>query len=246
MKKIVLGKDGLRNAQLDVDALLRTRMLVQANSGKGKSWLLRRIAEQLFGSVPVIIIDPEAMIGERMAAGVEKSFAARQRQKVSRKRRSAARSTGNKTRNCYGRSEMPDDGMPKPAPQPAPDGELREAIKKTADLIWGDCCMAAIQFENLANEDDSSIEAALIGTDAHRIITNRLETLLEARIAQERLAFAEIVATQHIPIAEYDLGREVATIACSCGYDAEGFDWESHIRALASAPASPSRSVEGK
>ncbi len=44
---------------LDIEILLRTRMLVQANSGGGKSWLLRRLAEQLFGRVPVIIIDPE-------------------------------------------------------------------------------------------------------------------------------------------------------------------------------------------
>lgn len=59
MSSIVLGKAGARNVTLDVDGLLRGRMLVQANSGKGKSWLLRRIAEQLFGKVPVIIIDPE-------------------------------------------------------------------------------------------------------------------------------------------------------------------------------------------
>ena len=44
---------------MDLDVLLRTRLLVQANSGGGKSWLLRRIAEQLFGKIPVIIVDPE-------------------------------------------------------------------------------------------------------------------------------------------------------------------------------------------
>lgn len=44
---------------LDIPTLLKTRLLVQANSGGGKSWLLRRLAEQLFGKVPVIIIDPE-------------------------------------------------------------------------------------------------------------------------------------------------------------------------------------------
>jgi len=42
-----------------LDVLLRTRALVQANSGGGKSWLARRLAEQLFGKVPVWIIDPE-------------------------------------------------------------------------------------------------------------------------------------------------------------------------------------------
>ncbi len=55
MSKIVIGD----HAKLDIDVLLRTRLLIQANSGKGKSWLLRRLAEQLFGKVQVIIIDPE-------------------------------------------------------------------------------------------------------------------------------------------------------------------------------------------
>lgn len=44
---------------IDLDILLRTRLLIQANSGGGKSWLLRRIAEQGFGKVQIIIIDPE-------------------------------------------------------------------------------------------------------------------------------------------------------------------------------------------
>lgn len=59
MSRILVGKSGNRNVTLDLDALLRTRALIQANSGKGKSWLLRRIAEQLFGKVQVILIDPE-------------------------------------------------------------------------------------------------------------------------------------------------------------------------------------------
>lgn len=59
MSQIVVGQSGSKNAKLEIDALLRTRLLVQANSGKGKSWLLRRLAEQLFGKVQVIIIDPE-------------------------------------------------------------------------------------------------------------------------------------------------------------------------------------------
>lgn len=45
--------------ELDVEALLGSRLLIQANSGGGKSWLIRRLAEQLYGKVPVIIIDPE-------------------------------------------------------------------------------------------------------------------------------------------------------------------------------------------
>ena len=38
---------------ITIDVLLRTRLLIQASSGSGKSWLLRRIAEQLHGKVPV-------------------------------------------------------------------------------------------------------------------------------------------------------------------------------------------------
>lgn len=59
MSQIVIGKAGNHNVSIDVDVLLGTRLLIQANSGGGKSWLLRRLAEQLYGKVPVIIIDPE-------------------------------------------------------------------------------------------------------------------------------------------------------------------------------------------
>ena len=60
MSKILIGQDiEKRNIHLDLDVLLRTRLLIQANSGGGKSWLLRRLAEQLFGKLPVLIIDPE-------------------------------------------------------------------------------------------------------------------------------------------------------------------------------------------
>lgn len=59
MSKIVIGECDGKDVRIDLDVLLRTRMLLQANSGKGKSWLLRRLAEQLFGKVQVIIIDPE-------------------------------------------------------------------------------------------------------------------------------------------------------------------------------------------
>lgn len=42
-----------------MEILLVTRLLIQADSGGGKTYLLRLLAEQLFGKVPVIIIDPE-------------------------------------------------------------------------------------------------------------------------------------------------------------------------------------------
>jgi len=59
VSRIEIGRAGGKPAYLDLKILLRTRALVAANSGGGKSWLLRRLAEQLFGKVPVWIIDPE-------------------------------------------------------------------------------------------------------------------------------------------------------------------------------------------
>ena len=48
-----------RAATLDLEELLATRLLVQGNSGSGKSHLLRRLLEQSAGLVQQIIIDPE-------------------------------------------------------------------------------------------------------------------------------------------------------------------------------------------
>jgi len=59
MSRIVIGKSGDKDASLDVKALLRTHLLIWASTGGGKSYLLRRIAEQLFGKVPIIIVDRE-------------------------------------------------------------------------------------------------------------------------------------------------------------------------------------------
>jgi hypothetical protein len=42
---------------IDVDALIRSRLLLQANSGGGKSWALRRLLEQTHGSVQQLVID---------------------------------------------------------------------------------------------------------------------------------------------------------------------------------------------
>lgn len=44
---------------IDLQALLETRLLVQAASGGGKSWLLRRLLEQTATSVQQLVIDPE-------------------------------------------------------------------------------------------------------------------------------------------------------------------------------------------
>jgi uncharacterized protein len=48
--------DGL---MCDLSTLVDTRLLVQANSGGGKSWCLRRILEQTHGKVQHLVIDPE-------------------------------------------------------------------------------------------------------------------------------------------------------------------------------------------
>lgn len=59
-KKIVLGitADGKPFA-IDLVLLLETRLLLQANSGGGKSWGIRRLIEQIFGKVQIILIDRE-------------------------------------------------------------------------------------------------------------------------------------------------------------------------------------------
>lgn len=57
MKPIVLGKSGSANVEIDLRILLLTRLLIQANSGGGKSWVLRRLIEQLYGKVQCIVID---------------------------------------------------------------------------------------------------------------------------------------------------------------------------------------------
>ena len=46
-------------ALLDLEELLATRLLVQGNSGSGKSHLLRRLLEQSAPHVQQCIIDPE-------------------------------------------------------------------------------------------------------------------------------------------------------------------------------------------
>jgi hypothetical protein len=59
MSKILIGTADKQPVHMDIDLLITTRLLIQANSGGGKSFLLRRIAEQAFGKVQIIFIDPE-------------------------------------------------------------------------------------------------------------------------------------------------------------------------------------------
>src|SRR5688500_7768355 len=44
---------------IDLEELLATRLLVQGNSGSGKSHLLRRLLERSAAEVQQIVIDPE-------------------------------------------------------------------------------------------------------------------------------------------------------------------------------------------
>ena len=58
--QIVLGSDPVgAPVKLDVEELLATRLLVQGNSGSGKSHLLRRLLEESATLVQQIVIDPE-------------------------------------------------------------------------------------------------------------------------------------------------------------------------------------------
>ncbi len=56
---IDMGAAGAAAAKLDLEELLATRLLVQGNSGSGKSHLLRRLLEQSAPWVQQCVIDPE-------------------------------------------------------------------------------------------------------------------------------------------------------------------------------------------
>jgi hypothetical protein len=56
---IDMGVGNGGRSTLDLEELLATRLLVQGNSGSGKSHLLRRLLEQSAGWVQQVIIDPE-------------------------------------------------------------------------------------------------------------------------------------------------------------------------------------------
>ena len=59
MSEIILGKSRFGNVKIDLDILLRTRALIEGNSGSGKSRTIRRLVEQMFGKVQIIILDLE-------------------------------------------------------------------------------------------------------------------------------------------------------------------------------------------
>lgn len=59
MKSIHIGQADGAPLNLDPLKLADTRLLVQGNSGGGKSWFLRLLAERTIGHVQTIILDPE-------------------------------------------------------------------------------------------------------------------------------------------------------------------------------------------
>ena len=58
---MIIGKEIINknNVKIDLVKLISTRLLIQANSGGGKSWLIRRLLEQSHGKVQQIVIDLE-------------------------------------------------------------------------------------------------------------------------------------------------------------------------------------------
>lgn len=56
---IRMSTPSLGSLPIDLPVLLESRMLIQANSGAGKSWTLRRILEQTAAGVQQLVIDPE-------------------------------------------------------------------------------------------------------------------------------------------------------------------------------------------
>lgn len=52
---------------VDLSELIESKLLLQANSGGGKSWAARRLIEQAFGKLQIIIIDPEGEFGNMRA-----------------------------------------------------------------------------------------------------------------------------------------------------------------------------------
>jgi len=56
---MIIGKnvDTKEDVKIDINTLVRTRGLIQASSGGGKSWIIRRLLEQTNGKVQQIVID---------------------------------------------------------------------------------------------------------------------------------------------------------------------------------------------
>jgi uncharacterized protein len=59
VSQIVIGKSDGKSAHFDINVFLRTHLLITASTGGGKSFLIRRAVEQMFGHIPIIIVDRE-------------------------------------------------------------------------------------------------------------------------------------------------------------------------------------------
>ncbi len=59
MKKAIIGKADGKPLGIDLEKLMRTRLLIQANSGGGKSYLIRKLLEETHGKVQHIVLDLE-------------------------------------------------------------------------------------------------------------------------------------------------------------------------------------------
>ena len=56
---VEIGRSAQGPTMIDLGRLLKTRLLITAGSGGGKSWCLRRFIEQAYGKVRIIVFDPE-------------------------------------------------------------------------------------------------------------------------------------------------------------------------------------------
>lgn len=60
MKRAIIGRSAAgADIEIDVQRLIESRLLIQANSGSGKSWAIRRLLEQTYGAAQHIVIDVE-------------------------------------------------------------------------------------------------------------------------------------------------------------------------------------------
>lgn len=58
-----IGDTNGKPVVFDLPILLRTRLLIQANSGGGKSYALRRLIEEAYGKVQIVIVDTAGEFG---------------------------------------------------------------------------------------------------------------------------------------------------------------------------------------
>lgn len=65
--RVPIGHNSRGPLELDLDNILAGRLLIQGSSGAGKSVALRRIIEEAFEYLTVVIVDPEGEFGNLAA-----------------------------------------------------------------------------------------------------------------------------------------------------------------------------------